>query len=62
MHTLLLLYVTVADVPAIFTDADARIKEVQIGDCKIKQILLIAPPFFLRDITCLTRIPVNLKL
>ena len=63
VHILILLYVTVAEVPAIFTDADTRIKGVQIGDHKIKQqILLITPPFFLRDITCLTRIQVILKL
>ena len=37
MYTLILLYVTVAEVPAIFTDADRRIKGVQIGDNKIKQ-------------------------
>ena len=35
--TLVLLYVTVAEVPAIFTDADTRIKGVQIGDHKVKQ-------------------------
>ena len=63
VHTLILLYVTVAEVPAIFTDAGTKIKGVQIGDHKIKQqVLLIAPPFFLRDIICFTRIPVNLKL
>ena len=63
MYTVILLYVTVAEVPAIFTDADARIKGVQIGDHKIKQkILLITPPFFLRDIACLTRMQVILKL
>ena len=37
VHNLILLYVTVAEVPAIFTDADARIKGVQVGDHKIKQ-------------------------
>ena len=37
VFTLILSYVTVAEVPAIFTDADARIKGVQIGDHKIKQ-------------------------
>ena len=37
VSTLILLYVTVAEVPAIFTDADTRIKGVQIGDHKIKQ-------------------------
>ena len=34
--TLMLLYITVAEVPAIFTDADTRIKGVQIGDHEIK--------------------------
>ena len=37
VHTLIQLYVTVAEVPAIFTDADTRIKGVQIGDHQIKQ-------------------------
>ena len=37
VSTLLLLYVTVAEVPAVFNYADTRIKEVQIGDHKIKQ-------------------------
>ena len=37
MSTLILLYVTVAVVPAIFIDADTRIKGVQIGDHEIKQ-------------------------
>ena len=37
MYTLILLYVTVAEVPAFFTDADTRIKGVQIGDHEIKQ-------------------------
>ena len=37
VHTLILLYVTVAEVPVIFTDADTRIKGVQVGDHKIKQ-------------------------
>ena len=35
--TLILLYTTVAEVPAIFIDADTRIKRVQIGDHEIKQ-------------------------
>ena len=35
--SLILFYITVAEVPAIFTDADTRIKGVQIGDHKIKQ-------------------------
>ena len=37
VYTLILLYVTVAEIPAIFTDADTMIKGVQIGDHKIKQ-------------------------
>ena len=37
VSTLILLYVTVAEVPVIFTDADTRIKGVQIGEHKIKQ-------------------------
>ena len=37
ISTLILLYVTVAEIPAIFADADKRIKGEQIGDHKIKQ-------------------------
>ena len=37
LPSLILFYITVAEVPAIFTDADTRIKGVQIGDHKIKQ-------------------------
>ena len=37
VYTVILLYDTVAEVPAIFTNADIRIKGVQIGDHKIKQ-------------------------
>ena len=37
VSTLILLYITVAEVPAVFNDADTRIKEVKIGDHKIKQ-------------------------
>ena len=37
VYTLILSYVTVVEVPAIFTDADKRIKGVQTGDHKIKQ-------------------------
>ena len=37
VSTLILLYVTVAVVPATFTDADTRIKGLQIGYHKIKQ-------------------------
>ena len=35
--TLILFYITVAEVPAIFTDVDTRIKGVQLGDHEIKQ-------------------------
>ena len=35
--TLSYCYVTLAEVPAIFTDADTRVNGVQIGDHKIKQ-------------------------
>ena len=45
-----------------FTDADARIKGVQIGDHEIKQSILPMTSFFLRDITCLTRIEMIVKL
>ena len=34
---LILVYVTVAEVLAIFNDADTKIKGVQIGDHEIKQ-------------------------
>ena len=37
VYTLTLFYVTVAEVPAVFTAADTGIKGVQIGDHKIKQ-------------------------
>ena len=37
VSTLTLLYITVAEVPVIFIDADTRIKGVQIGDHEIKQ-------------------------
>ena len=37
VSTLILLYITVAVVHVIFTDADTRIKGVQIGDHEIKQ-------------------------
>ena len=47
MSTLILLYITLAKVAAIFIDADTRIKEVQIGNHEIKQkILPMIPPFF----------------
>ena len=37
VFTLILFYVTVAEVPAIFTDDDIKIKGVQIGDHETKQ-------------------------
>ena len=37
VSTLMLLYVAVADVPTVFTDADTNNKGAQIGDHKIKQ-------------------------
>ena len=37
VYTLILLYATVAEVLAIFTDADTKIKRVQIRHHKIKQ-------------------------
>ena len=37
VSTLILLYITVTEVLAIFIDADTRIKGVQIGDHEIKQ-------------------------
>ena len=47
MSTLILLYITLTKVAAIFIDADTRIKEVQIGNHEIKQkILPMIPPFF----------------
>ena len=37
VSTLILFYITVAEVATIFTDADPRINGVQIGDHEIKQ-------------------------
>ena len=37
VSTLILLYVTVAELPAIFRDTNTKIKGVQIRDHKIKQ-------------------------
>ena len=37
VSTLILLYVTVVEVLAIFINADSRIKGVQIGDPETKQ-------------------------
>ena len=37
VSTLILFYIAVAEVRAIFTDAETKIKEVQIGHHEIKQ-------------------------
>ena len=59
VSTLILFYITVAEVPVIFTDADTRVKGVQIEDHEIKQkIFPVTLPFFLRHINCLTIIQV----
>ena len=55
-------HTVMAEVPAIFIDADARIKGVQIADNEIKQSILPMPSFFLKDITCFTGIEVIVKL
>ena len=55
-------HTAMAEVTTIFVDADARIKGVQIGDHEIKQSILPMTSFFLRDITCLTRIEMIVKL
>ena len=63
VSTLILLYITVIEMLAIFIDADTEIERVLIGDHKIKQqILAMATSIFLRDITCHTRMQVVLKL
>ena len=41
MSTLILVYVTVAEVPAIFTDAGTTMKGVEIGDHDIKQYFFV---------------------
>ena len=58
----MLLYITVVEIIAIFINADKRIKGVQIGDHETKPYILLKTPFFLRDISCLTRMQVILKL
>ena len=61
--TFVRLYIIVAEVLVMFIDDDAKIKGEQLGVHEIKQkILSMTPPFFLRGITCLTRIQVILKL
>ena len=57
-----LLYIIVAEVLAICTDTDTRIKGIQMGDYEIK-IVNIADDttIFVRDISCLTRIELILN-
>ena len=59
----MLLYIIVAEVLAIFINANKRIKGIQIGDHEIKIVNFADnSTIFLRDITCLDRIQVILKL
>ena len=59
----MLLYNISAEVLANFINSDKRIKGIQIGDRKIKIINFADnTTIFLRDITCLNRIQVTLKL
>ena len=64
VSTLILLYITVVEILAIFINADKRIKGVQVGDHETKQkTLLMASPILLREIiTCLSIMQVVLKL
>ena len=59
----MVLYITVAYVFASFTDADKRIKGMQIEDHKIKLVSFANEiTFLLGDIACVNRIQVILKL
>ena len=59
----MLLYSIVTEVLANFTDADTRSKGVQIGDHEMKTLNFPDDTtIFLRDINCLTRIQLILKL
>ena len=59
----MLLYIILAKVLASFIDADKRIKRIQIIDHGIKIVNFAANTTILfRDITCLNRIQVILKL
>ena len=52
-----------AEVLANFINADKRVKGIQIGDHKTKMVNFADnTTIFLRDITCLNRIQVILKL
>ena len=58
-----LLYNTAAEVLANLVNADKRIKGIQIGDHEIKIVNFTDnTTIFLRDITCLNRIQVILRL
>ena len=58
-----LLYNTAAEVLANLINADKRIKGIQIGDHEIKIVNFTDnTTIFLRDITCLNRIQVILRL
>ena len=59
----MLLYVIAAEVLASFINATKRIKVIQIGDHEIKIVNFADnTTIFLKDITCLNRIQVILKL
>ena len=57
-----MLYNTAAEVLANLINADKRIKGIQIGDHEIKMVNFSDNTIFLRDITCLNRIQVILRL
>ena len=59
----MLLYNFVDDLLANLTNADKRIKGIQIGDHQIKIVNFTDnTTIFIRDITCLNRIQVILRL
>ena len=58
-----LLYNTVTEVLSNLINADKRIKGIQIGDHEIKTVNFTDnTTIFLRDITCLNRMQVILRL
>ena len=59
----MLLWIIVAEVLAIFIDADTRIKGIQIGDHEIKIVnFAYDTTIFLRDFSCLTKIELIFEL
>ena len=59
----MLLCIIVAEVLAIFTDVDTRIKGINIGDNEIEIVKLADDTtIFLRDLSCLTKIELILEL